>query len=113
MTDESDKAGRVRQSVTAALLAALLCLSANAQQQTITGKVVGVSDGETITVLDASNQQHKIRLIGIDAPEINNESSNLYFGGNVQRIYGGAPATEPYASPSVLADGSDAAERVV
>jgi endonuclease YncB( thermonuclease family) len=39
------------------------------QPQTITGKVVGVSDGDTITVLDASNTQHKIRLDGIDAPE--------------------------------------------
>jgi endonuclease YncB( thermonuclease family) len=29
-----------------------LCLSAAAQPQTITGKVVGVSDGDTITVLD-------------------------------------------------------------
>jgi len=36
---------------------------------TITGKVVGVADGDTITVLDASNTQHKIRLSGIDAPE--------------------------------------------
>lgn len=31
--------------------------------------VVGVSDGDTITVLDAINQQHKIRLAEIDAPE--------------------------------------------
>jgi endonuclease YncB( thermonuclease family) len=31
--------------------------------------VVGVSDGDTITVLDAERQQHKIRLSGIDAPE--------------------------------------------
>ncbi len=35
----------------------------------ITGKVVSVSDGDTITVLDAENNQHKIRLMGIDAPE--------------------------------------------
>lgn len=35
----------------------------------ITGKVVGVSDGDTITVLDDSKTQHKIRLQGIDAPE--------------------------------------------
>jgi len=70
VTDEpNDKAERVRQSIAAALLAALLCLSATAQQQTITGKVVGVSDGDTITVLDANRQQHKIRLDGIDAPE--------------------------------------------
>jgi hypothetical protein len=29
----------------------------------------GVADGDTITVLDADRQQHKIRLQGIDAPE--------------------------------------------
>jgi len=33
------------------------------------GKVVGVADGDTITVLDGNNVQHKIRLAGIDAPE--------------------------------------------
>lgn len=33
------------------------------------GKVVAVADGDTITVLDAQFQQHKIRLSGIDAPE--------------------------------------------
>jgi hypothetical protein len=30
--------------------------------------VVGVSDGDTITVLDPAKVQHKIRLSGIDAP---------------------------------------------
>jgi len=91
MTDEPDKAGRVRQAVTAALLATLLCLSATAQQQTITGKVVGVSDGETITVLDADNRRHRVRLMGIDAPEINQDFgrrakqslSDLVFGKTV------------------------------
>ena len=33
------------------------------------GKVVGVSDGDTITVLSADKTQHKIRLYGIDCPE--------------------------------------------
>lgn len=33
------------------------------------GVVVGVADGDTITVLDDERQQHKIRLAGIDAPE--------------------------------------------
>ncbi len=28
-----------------------------------------MSDGDTITVLDSSKKQHKIRLVGIDAPE--------------------------------------------
>ena len=35
----------------------------------IQGRVVSVSDGDTITLLDADHQQHKIRLSGIDAPE--------------------------------------------
>jgi endonuclease YncB( thermonuclease family) len=33
------------------------------------GRVVGVQDGDTITVLDSSDANHKIRLQGIDAPE--------------------------------------------
>ena len=31
--------------------------------------MVSVADGDTITVLDASKVQYKIRLSGIDAPE--------------------------------------------
>lgn len=31
--------------------------------------VIAVSDGDTVTVLDAVKAQHKIRLSGIDAPE--------------------------------------------
>lgn len=37
--------------------------------EVLVGQVVGVSDGDTITVLDANRTQHKIRLAGIDAPE--------------------------------------------
>lgn len=33
------------------------------------GRVIGVQDGDTITVLDSSNAHHRIRLLGIDAPE--------------------------------------------
>jgi endonuclease YncB( thermonuclease family) len=36
---------------------------------TLTGKVVKVADGDSITVLDNTNTQHRIRLAGIDAPE--------------------------------------------
>jgi endonuclease YncB( thermonuclease family) len=35
----------------------------------LTGRVVRVTDGDTIVVLDANNSQHKNRLQGIDAPE--------------------------------------------
>lgn len=47
-----------------ALLFSLTCHSA-----TIEGRVVGVADGDTVTVLDVDKVQHKIRLAGIDAPE--------------------------------------------
>lgn len=33
------------------------------------GLVVGVADGDTLTVLDVGRRQHKIRLAGVDAPE--------------------------------------------
>lgn len=41
--------------IKAVLLANLLYLSVAAQIQTITGKVVSVSDGDTITALDAGS----------------------------------------------------------
>ncbi len=47
----------------------LLFISASLNAGTLEGKVVGVADGDTITVLEANNTQHKIRLQGIDAPE--------------------------------------------
>jgi len=33
------------------------------------GKVVGVTDGDTVTVLSKNNEQVRVRLYGIDAPE--------------------------------------------
>lgn len=47
----------------------LLALALAAQAETIAGRVVGIADGDTVTVLDAQKVQHKIRLAGIDAPE--------------------------------------------
>ncbi len=47
----------------------LLIVIGDAAAYTLTGKVIGVADGDTITVLDESKTQHKIRLAGIDAPE--------------------------------------------
>ena len=52
------------------LLGAAILLSVIASADgSIAGHVVGVADGDTLTVLDDTNQQHKIRLAGIDAPE--------------------------------------------
>jgi endonuclease YncB( thermonuclease family) len=51
------------------LALALLVGIGPAKADVLTGRVVGVSDGDTITVLDATKTQHKIRVAGIDAPE--------------------------------------------
>ena len=50
-------------------LVAVLAATPVAAAEPITGKVVTVHDGDTLTVLDAANVQHKVRLQGIDAPE--------------------------------------------
>ncbi len=47
----------------------LLLYATEAVADTLTGKVVKVADGDTITVLDSTNTQSRIRLQGIDAPE--------------------------------------------
>lgn len=46
-----------------------LLVSQLVSADTLTGRVVGIADGDTLTVLDSQFQQHKIRLVGIDAPE--------------------------------------------
>lgn len=51
------------------LTTAALFLAWPVSAETIYGRVVGITDGDTATVLDASNTQWKIRLMGIDAPE--------------------------------------------
>ncbi len=47
----------------------LVFLSLAAFADSLTGKVVKITDGDTLYVLDANYEQHKIRLAGIDAPE--------------------------------------------
>lgn len=51
------------------LITLLLAISGLSHADVLIGQVVGVSDGDTITLLDANKTQHKIRLAGIDAPE--------------------------------------------
>jgi endonuclease YncB( thermonuclease family) len=38
------------------------------------GRVVSVTDGDTLTLLDAGRQQHRVRLADIDAPEMGHGS---------------------------------------
>lgn len=56
-------------SARALCLSLILFLALQANADALLGKVIHVADGDTITVLDATNTQHKIRLSGIDAPE--------------------------------------------
>ncbi len=47
----------------------LVFLSLPASADTLTGKVVKITDGDTLYVRDPIYKDHKIRLAGIDAPE--------------------------------------------
>lgn len=51
------------------LLLFFLLSSTPVLSEVITGRVVSIADGDTITILDSSKTQHKIRLYGIDTPE--------------------------------------------
>ena len=55
------------QSILLSALLALLTSSVSAQS--LVGRVVGVADGDTLTLLVDGRVQQKIRLAGIDAPE--------------------------------------------
>lgn len=48
----------------------------SAAEGKLPGRVVGVTDGDTLTLLVAGNTQFKIRLESIDAPEIGQEYGN-------------------------------------
>ena len=90
----------VARQTAAAAVAPAQALSVQAQQGNevqlvIEGKVVRVADGDTITVLDKDNKQHRIRFQGIDAPEskqafgqVSKENlSKMVFGKQVTVLY--------------------------
>lgn len=63
--------------IKACFVFAILSISNHAWADILIGRVVGVADGDTITVLDVTNTQHKIRLAGIDAPEKKQDFGNV------------------------------------
>ena len=76
-------------AVGAALFLQLVLLQAGAGWAW-TGKVVGIADGDTITVLRDGQEQVKIRLYGIDAPESGQpfgKASKQYLSSMVYRQY--------------------------
>jgi micrococcal nuclease len=55
------------------LLLFLACLTVSAAADSLLGRVIRIADGDTITIQDRDGRQQKIRLNGIDAPEIGQE----------------------------------------
>src|SRR6266852_1021749 len=54
----------------------------------ITGRVVAIADGDTITILDSANTQHRIRLQGIDAPESHQAFGEQSRPSRYEKIFG-------------------------
>lgn len=51
------------------MLLFLVVTSSSVQAETLLGQVISISDGDTVTVLDANKASYHVRLAGIDAPE--------------------------------------------
>jgi endonuclease YncB( thermonuclease family) len=76
------------------LLLLLMVLAQVAAAAEITGRVVGITDGDTLIVLGALQQQTKVRLAEIDAPEAHQPYgarakrtlSDLVFGKSVRIV---------------------------
>lgn len=77
------------------LLATLLFISPSVAA-TLQGRVIAVSDGDTVKVLDQSNTEWKIRLMGIDAPEKRQAFGNSSKS-NLSDLVFGKPVTVEYS----------------
>jgi endonuclease YncB( thermonuclease family) len=64
----------LKQTVVAILLLAAINLAEAGE--TLRGRIIAVLDGDTVTLLDESRSQHRIRLAQIDAPEIGHGNSD-------------------------------------
>ncbi len=90
-------------------------LSLTASADSLTGKVVKITDGDTLYVLDANYKDHKIRLAGIDAPE-RRQAYGLASRKHLASIVAGKQVTVEYQKRDrygrivgkVLLDGIDA-----
>ncbi len=58
------------------LVMVCVCGLAVHAQTRVPGKVVAITDGDTLTVLDPYSRQIKVRIVGIDAPERKQDYGN-------------------------------------
>jgi endonuclease YncB( thermonuclease family) len=74
--------GTLQSRCTRAALTLLIvaALGADPPPYVLEGKVVRIADGDTLTILEGPNAQHRIRLFGIDAP-----AKGQAFGTKAQR----------------------------
>ena len=86
-----------------------------AATDSLSGRIVSVADGDTVTLLDANLRQHRIRLSGIDAPEKRQPFGNrsrLHLGALVfgKQVTAHCPKTDRYkrAVCRIEVDGIDA-----
>ncbi len=101
-------------------LACLLFWFALAHSGQLTGRVVAVADGDTVTLRDDAGRQHRIRLQGIDAPENDQPHGNASKEALTQWVLNRDVAVEHQKRDSyrrilgkVLLDGEDINLRMV
>jgi endonuclease YncB( thermonuclease family) len=83
-------------------------------------RVVGVQDGDTVTCLDDLNQQRKIDLADVDAPEISQDYgkasrealAGMVFGRTVEAVDGAATASGSQTA-RLFVDGLDVSRQMV
>lgn len=79
----------MKKLILASILASLIHLCP-VQAASLSGHVVRVPDGDTITIVDRANQKHRVRFLGIDAPE-KNQAEGVACGRKLyDKIYGEA-----------------------
>lgn len=71
----------------------------------LTGKIIKVADGDTVTLLDNNGKKRKIRLDGIDCPEIGQDY------GDEARVYVEKVAMNRFVSVEII--GIDQYERIL
>lgn len=97
------------------VLCLLLPSFALAASETLTGRVVGIADGDTVTLLTPKKEQVRVRLAQIDAPESKQdfgsrskqELSGMVYGRDVTVV---VETTDRYGRKvgTIMVDGIDA-----